>query len=490
MVARSWGLLLLALAGCVTTIVPPAAPADPVTVALADYGYHSSLILPGPEGGSVEYAYGQWGFFALNEDAWYHAIAAVLWPAQGTLGRRRFDVEPAAAVERVRCEGRLRFQVGRAEAEALARKLDERYRRHLGSEVFNPVTELTHVPDDESYCGCNNCNHVLAGWLEGLGCEVRGGACFSVFELAPRLPGGPFERVALEREGSAVDQDPGHRAGRIGGVGRLPGAREAAASAVGAVSAGDLAAVAEDLPGRGDAAAVADEGEAHARVAREGAAHGDLAVGAVNHAPEGDVEVQGDARLLAGPDGDVGAFAGGPEVPFDALVVAPDDDVAADLVVAGGDGAAGLGVVLLPDEAHALPEGFSAGDEDDVTFLDVCRDPAGLAGRRGAGELGGFLGGEEGDEVPARLLRPTVARVADSGGAADRLDPEPVGAEGGVGGRVALGAAGEGVASGLEVLLRLCGGRGEEEGGREGDVSHLMEYNAGRPGFVARRPVC
>ena len=114
--ARGMPLLavLVCMTACVTSIRPPAEPKDPVSVALIDYGYHASLALPTADGGCVEYAYGEWEWFALNNDAWYRVFPALCWPTRGALGRRALRFPPDVASEET-----LVFQVGRAEAAAL-----------------------------------------------------------------------------------------------------------------------------------------------------------------------------------------------------------------------------------------------------------------------------------------------------------------------------------------------------------------------------------
>lgn len=179
--------LIAALTGCVTVIRPPANPPDPVVAALVDYGYHSSLVLPSADGESTEYAYGEWEWFALNHDDSYRVFPALCWPTRGTMGRRRLPVptQPEALRPLVACEEMFALRVSRARAQALLDTLEARYQRHAPTEVYNPLSGLHFVQDDEDYSCCNNCNHVLVRWLEALGCEVRGTACFSSFKVEP-----------------------------------------------------------------------------------------------------------------------------------------------------------------------------------------------------------------------------------------------------------------------------------------------------------------
>ena len=85
----------------------------------------------------------------------------------------------------VRAEERLPVTVSRERAEALRRRLEERFERHLSTKVTNEVHQLTFVKDDDTYICWHNCNHAVAAWLEELGCEVSGWACFSDFCVDP-----------------------------------------------------------------------------------------------------------------------------------------------------------------------------------------------------------------------------------------------------------------------------------------------------------------
>jgi hypothetical protein len=166
-------------------IRPPAAPEDPVSVVVVDYGYHSSLVLPSPEGGSVEYAYGEWDWFVLNRDAWVHACGTLCWPNQGALGRRRHAAPPTrgALVGLIGCEEMLEVQVSGSRVELLLKRLDGDFEKALETRVFNPQVQLEFVHGDVDYCFLVNCNHLVARWLIELGCGLSGTACFSSFTV-------------------------------------------------------------------------------------------------------------------------------------------------------------------------------------------------------------------------------------------------------------------------------------------------------------------
>src|SRR5437868_7006650 len=84
-------------AGCAAVIVPPerGAPGEAVSVMVADYGYHSTIILPRSDGGGlVEYAYGDWTYFGNSHKTVGAAVAALVASEQATLGRRLLDRLP------------------------------------------------------------------------------------------------------------------------------------------------------------------------------------------------------------------------------------------------------------------------------------------------------------------------------------------------------------------------------------------------------------
>lgn len=67
------------------TIVPPIAPLDPVTVHVIESGLHARLVLPLGDRW-VQYGFGDWDYYALNRQDFYHAVKALIWPTPGAIG--------------------------------------------------------------------------------------------------------------------------------------------------------------------------------------------------------------------------------------------------------------------------------------------------------------------------------------------------------------------------------------------------------------------
>ena len=207
-----WLSLWLALGmvmmeGCGMRITPPVNPSDPVRVYVVDHGMHSSLLLPKEGGRLVEYAYGEWSYFAHDRTEWYDAMRAVLVPSRGTLGRRVIGGEPRDTASRGDVGGAERdadefsferefwtrwmrgaevhpITVDRAKVAALRDRLARRYARHPGSRHYDPGTGLHFVKDPEPYWWPHHCNTETKQWLADLGCRVGGLGVTAEFEFA------------------------------------------------------------------------------------------------------------------------------------------------------------------------------------------------------------------------------------------------------------------------------------------------------------------
>ena len=184
-------MLLLAAAGaaggCATTIVAPLRPADPVSVFVTDYGRHSSILLPDPRGHLTEFAYGDWDWFALRQTGSGSGVRALLFSKDSTIGRRQLGVDDADDIDDIvhatRAAHVAKIRVVRDRAEALLKRLDEFYDRHLDTVTYSAFSKLWFVRYPGRYGLFHNCNHVTAGWLRELGCDVHGSAMFSKFTV-------------------------------------------------------------------------------------------------------------------------------------------------------------------------------------------------------------------------------------------------------------------------------------------------------------------
>jgi hypothetical protein len=163
--------------GCTSTVTPPPLPADPSTVFLLREAMHTGLVLPPIDAADgaeyVEFGYGDWGWFALGNDQWYHVFATVLWPTQGGLGRRTFGARTEAELRaRVTWAELSPLVVSATKANALRRRLQDRFDKGRGELVERRELGFQFVPGDESYWFPNNCADVAARWFEELDCRV------------------------------------------------------------------------------------------------------------------------------------------------------------------------------------------------------------------------------------------------------------------------------------------------------------------------------
>ena len=173
------GAAALLLSGCATTIVPPDSVERPQSVFVLDHGRHSSLVLPHPDG-FVRYAYGDWGWYADVETGATEASRAVLLPTRAGLGRSL--TQGAATASGVRAGlivGIQELHEVRVETERVATlraALERLYREAVASRKYNAVYDLAFVEHPAPYAFWHNSNHVVAEWLQRLGCTIEGSA--------------------------------------------------------------------------------------------------------------------------------------------------------------------------------------------------------------------------------------------------------------------------------------------------------------------------
>lgn len=180
---RRWRVLALAgvalgiafaVFGCTSTVRPPAGPlSDPVAVLVGFDESHHGIVLPRAETGWVEYGFGEFGWYAEMKNAWYHAFATVLWPTQGTLGRRELAADDVSDARRELSWIHLEeIEVEGARVDALRDRLDAQFEAGRGGLVRNEAYRMDFVPVDEGFWCLFNCTDAVAEWLEELGCDV------------------------------------------------------------------------------------------------------------------------------------------------------------------------------------------------------------------------------------------------------------------------------------------------------------------------------
>ncbi len=206
-VPKSRALLLtglLCLTACTNVVVPPPKPVQPSRVFLIDHGRHASLVLPGPDSGTVRYSYGDWRYYALRKTGFIETSSATLWRTQAGLGRRELPEPPTAAGVRravkVSIEAMYEVTVGSEEIRRLRRRLDGLFHANLDTHVYNAPYDLEFVHHPRPYTVFHNSNRVVALWLRDLGCRVHGLLLFSKWRV--ETP----EDNALARKGQRVQR--------------------------------------------------------------------------------------------------------------------------------------------------------------------------------------------------------------------------------------------------------------------------------------------
>jgi len=176
----------LSLSGCSIAIHPAADIRQRQTVYVCDYGDHASLLLPRGNGRVAEFAYGEWGWFALGRQGWYRAVPAIGWPTTGTLGTRDLagPATPENLEQQIGLVSLLAVPVEHARIAPLLGRLDLHFAREREREVHNADLGMTFVPYPMPYCLFCQCNSMVAQWLREMGCRTRGFSVVAAFTLA------------------------------------------------------------------------------------------------------------------------------------------------------------------------------------------------------------------------------------------------------------------------------------------------------------------
>lgn len=174
---------LLAWSGCAATLTPPTDVEDPVTVRLLRTARHSALLLPCPDGRTVEYGFGEWGWFAQNRESWWRAPRILFWPSEGTLARRHLapaEVERLPSTEGARLAA---FEASRTRVDELRQRLDREFEAG-GEPHYDPQDRLAFVRHPRSFWIAYTCHDAVVEWAEELGCRASWAPLRLTLELA------------------------------------------------------------------------------------------------------------------------------------------------------------------------------------------------------------------------------------------------------------------------------------------------------------------
>jgi len=177
---------MLLCGGCAWTVYPPAiTPGEAVTaIYAADYGWHSSLLLPTGDGKFVEYVYGDWGYAAEGRTAPWDAMGALTASRQATLGRRFVELDRARPeIDNAGTKAKLvEITVPKSDVDRLLKEMDDRYKQGTDSKL-NPENHQLYVKINDSYSWTNSCNTMTARNLRLMGCRVEGNPVLSNFNV-------------------------------------------------------------------------------------------------------------------------------------------------------------------------------------------------------------------------------------------------------------------------------------------------------------------
>lgn len=172
----------LMLSACAATVTCPEVDGDAARVAIIlDHGHHASLVLENARGAPVRYSYGDRRWYADDDTGIGSALHAVFRQSAAVLARRELGaVADAESVRRTLgmvVQNSYTFQVPTANADILIAELDGIFFRDPDAIFRN------FAPHPKPYTGWDNSNHVVAGWMELLGCEVSGSPMLSVWRV-------------------------------------------------------------------------------------------------------------------------------------------------------------------------------------------------------------------------------------------------------------------------------------------------------------------
>lgn len=159
-----------AFTSCTAIARPPDAGTDDVEVVFVTEARHTGLVLPAADGARVEWGFGSFDWYALEQNAWYQALTIMLWPSRGTLSRRVWGADEDKQRSASAC---VEFRADRSRVEQLASELQRAFDAARATRVWNEHYQTEFVVSDASFWLFHDCHDQTAAWLARLGCRVE-----------------------------------------------------------------------------------------------------------------------------------------------------------------------------------------------------------------------------------------------------------------------------------------------------------------------------
>lgn len=173
------------LGGCAWRVIPPDEVREPTAVYLSEYGRHTRLALPDGNRRFIEYGFGDWEFYGLENRGILSGLAALAGWRDAAFSRRILPATPGGSLtpELSGSQRQLRIVVEKSRVEALRKRLEARWEGNP-ERVIRSFDGVPVSRDGATYHLGRNSNHATAGWLRELGAEVRGHPVLSNFRAA------------------------------------------------------------------------------------------------------------------------------------------------------------------------------------------------------------------------------------------------------------------------------------------------------------------
>jgi len=185
-----WLLLaILLLPGCAATVVCPAVEGEARAAVLLDHGTHASLVVEEATGRAIRYSYGDRRWYAEGDTGISAGFQALFLRTDAVLGRRalRAPPDPDSIPDRIpdlisaelgiEVEHAFPLRIDAERADDLLAGLQAIYDREPRPFVSSFGVEF--APHPRPYTFFYNSNHMVADWLDRLGCETGGNPVLS-----------------------------------------------------------------------------------------------------------------------------------------------------------------------------------------------------------------------------------------------------------------------------------------------------------------------